>query len=1089
MGICKSHFLTASIDFHEGKKNIEEVKFIKEQCANWFEKNQFEYDAINSRISINSHVMYSEGRVKALKNAEELLLQARELNNPVLLGYSWRQINDAKNPFFDAANYPGSNDSVLFYMNKIKDSLNIVSAIYYGMFNRLAGHIADTSLNELKAIGDRWQNPAIELAIYKMKCFPYAVQGNIDSTLFYVRKMNGLADLTGDGMVYSQSEELLAIAYSQSGDYRKNIRELHSLSDQYEKWGVRLNYAHNIYGIGQAHFLLEEYDSSIIYFLKSVDLYQEIEDHYRGNSTKRRLAELYMLTEKFEKAEELYNEVVDWAIEKDEFVVVQIMLGNTYQNLAELYQLKEEYEKALPNYQLSIDNLADKPNRLSEPKIGLMSLYLDMEAIDKADSLHNEMVTGYLSSRLPNHESFYFEEGRLFIAQKKYEKGIESLKTFLSANNGEGITEKNKEANFLIYKAYRSLDKDRNALVAFENYKELEDSINARNVLENVQEIQAEHTISLKESEIERLEQAQNISDLKLEQQDNQLALRNLYIVVLVFAFLFILAISYFFFRQFRLKKENEKREIKEKLEFEKQEALQKAELAEIKNTIFANISHEFRTPLTLIQVPIKSIKERAVDADKQRLDSVLDHTNDLIKMMDNLLDLSKMELGVINLEITIFNLSHFFSKLHANFAPLFREKNVMLYWDVNIRELFFQADKNRLEIVLNNLLKNAFNHVPEGGWVRLAVEEKGGVSISVTNSGEQILEKDLPHIFERYYRADESRYSGAGIGLALSKQITELHGGKIGVNNEQEKQVAFIVDLPGCTFSDQMTNLVPEKEDFGQDQVSIREESSLSELDIPHILVVEDNVEMRELIRDTLKKDFKLSFSDNGLDGEKKAELLQPDLVLSDVMMPQKDGFELLKALKENFNSSHIPVILLTARADSSSRIKGYEQDADDYIAKPFDPKELISRIHNLLRQRRNLHKLFSENPLLYAKKAKCSDLDKKFLFDAGVILEQNFADGSFSVEQFCRALASNRTSVNIKLKALINQSTASYIKNYRLSKAEKMLFETEASISEVYVDCGFNTPQAFNKAFRKKYNCSPSEYRNTLKDKVQEN
>ena len=339
-----------------------------------------------------------------------------------------------------------------------------------------------------------------------------------------------------------------------------------------------------------------------------------------------------------------------------------------------------------------------------------------------------------------------------------------------------------------------------------------------------------------------------------------------------------------------------------------------------------------------------------------------------------------------------------------------------------------------------------------------------------------------MPYIFERFYRAKKANYSGTGIGLTWTKQIVELLEGNIEVDNSKKNQVTFSVTIPNLN-NPLIIALEEQRQQHNEvNALDINEEAgNLSDSfeSLPHILVVEDNIEMQELLANVLKSNFKLDFAANGEIGEKKAIQLQPNLVLSDIMMPVKDGFELLTALKENFNTSHIPVVLLTARSDSKSRIVGLNQDADDYIEKPFDPVELKARVNNLLRQRKHLHKLFSENPLIYSEEIKCTPIDADFIDRARKILELHFANGDFSVNSFCQGLALNRTSVNYKIKALTNQSIAEYIKNFRLEKAVKMLIETNDSILEIATDSGFNNPQVFNKSFKKKFKNTPSLFR----------
>ena len=485
------------------------------------------------------------------------------------------------------------------------------------------------------------------------------------------------------------------------------------------------------------------------------------------------------------------------------------------------------------------------------------------------------------------------------------------------------------------------------------------------------------------------------------------------------------------------------------------------------------------------MRVPLIDYREKVPDEDKKILDSVVKNTDHLLEMLDELLGVSQIESGQLKLESTSFNLAALLSQIKLNFAPLFSQKSIQLNWTTQLSQDYFYGDEGKLTIVLNNLLKNAFSNTPENGWVKLDLSLSNELNITVSNKGKQIPEKDLPHIFERFYRAGTSSYSGTGIGLAWSKQIVELHQGTIAVDNSNEGQVSFSVQLPVLTSQSEIStsNLANAN---GLDVAPNNLPKNGIDHDFPHILVVEDNLEMRELLHTILKSDFKLDFAENGKIGEEMATQLQPDLIISDVMMPEKDGFELLKSLKENFSSSHIPIVLLTARGDSKSRIIGLNQDADDYIGKPFDPNELKARVNNLLRQRVHLHKLFSENPLLFSKDVKCTPIDADFIDRARKILEDHYSDGDFAVDEFCRELAFNKTGVNQKLNALANQSTAEYIRNFRLEKAAGMLIETNASITGIATDTGFNHVQVFNKSFKKKFDRTPTVFRAENKFKL---
>lgn len=1065
--ICKSYFIESEVQLRKGNKHILEIMSIKKQCANWFENKHFYKDALIAQIGANVEFMQSSGRSKSFNKAELLLKKAQALNEPKVIALAWQQLTNSKPYFFQNTAYPGSGDSAIYYFKLSGDSSSVLYYSGVQLLKKTQGKIPKNEVVKLAGVAERWQNPLSLILIERLKVYPWCMGGNVDSTEYYVNRITDLERKYGGRNIYSLTPEFLSSAYRYAGDWKKTIESQLVLAEENEKHGVLTVLSANLFKIGESYYYLQKYDLAIGYFLKTLDLCEKLENHFRVNSVKRFLADLYAVTGENEKAENLYLEIIDWATLQGEIVTVKVNKGNAYTSLGRLYQGEGEYEKARINYENSINELEEYYPKSLDPNIGLLSMYLDMGEIKIADSLYHEIITTFSGIYIVGSEELDFQAGRLFSALNDNGKAIKSLRSYLNNENSSPITEERKEAQFLLYKAYKSIGEDKEALAAFEIYKEIEDSLIAEKTIENLQKKLADYEISLKESEIERLEQQKEISDLQLVRQEDKLALRNLYITLLIFALGILVGIGYSLFRRFKIKKEKEKQEIKKQ-----------AELAEIKNNLFANISHEFKTPLTLIQVPLKKLQLKATKGDKDTFESILKNTDQLLEMLDELLGVSRLQNEKIELHLSTFDLGKFLSNIKLNFAPLFQKKDIEFIWEVQLDTNNFYGDENRINIVISNLLKNAYSNTPERGWVKCVVILKESLNITVSNKGEQIPEKDLVHIFERYFRSAENNYAGSGIGLAWSKQITELHDGTIKVDNSKTEQVSFIVNIPIIDKSLEIANL---------QNGLIREESEQkndpsddnSPQEFPHILVVEDNIEMQDLLRSVLREEFKLDFAENGKIGEEMTIELQPDLVLSDVMMPVKNGFELLKFLKGNFSTSHIPVVLLTARSDSESLIIGLDENADDYIGKPFDANELKAKIKNLLRQRTHLHKLFSENPLLYSKEIKCTQLDAQFLDQARKILEKHFSDGDFSVEKFCSELASNRTSINNKLKALSNQTTASYIKNFRLEKAVKLLIETNLSIFDISISTGFKNSQVFNKSFKNKFSVTPSEYR----------
>lgn len=1068
-------------------KPINEINPIVLACIRWFEKNNYHGDAIKCRVLNAVCVRKLYGTAAARKKAEENLEKAEKLNDPNLLGLVWLDIKKYKPGLIKDTIYPNSLDSAIYYFNLVKDSSNIIYANLYNTLPRNgwpdAFECSYTSLD----IGTRWGNEQVKNNASLFIGLGYAGIRNVDSAKVYNDKVIDYAKKVGRTNLLLSAYQRMIYMYSASGNQEVAIEYTYKALDI----AIDLNHNSDILsskkGLANSYMQTERYDLSIKYALEALELAKAQKDEFGIYNLQHLLANVYRSTKEYDKAMEIYNEIIPWIGQTLSGIVKGRTYCNIYSECGKLWQQRGDNEEAMKYFELSIQHTEGLRNRYAiEHKSYYLSALLDINELEKANTFYQAMLEDYSSRTIKASSYFLFAEGRLFVKKGEFRKGVEALKKYVGDNEDVEIRRNHKVAYFDLHKAYEGLGDYKNSLKSLRFYNLVKDSLSAGTMTDNVTRIQANHEISLKESEIKTLEKEKELQAVQLDQKNSQLELRRLYLVIFGIIVFVILITSYFLFRRFRSKKENERLEMKAnrtKLELENLQSKQRAEISEIKNVLFANVSHEFRTPLTLIKVPIQSYVKNVPQEDKPIFNAVLKNTDQLLNMIDELLDLGKMETGSIQLNKSNFSLSTFFNELNMAFVPLFREKNITVKWDNQLAEFNFEGDYKKLKIVLNNLLKNAYSHTNENGTIQLKVvaldENNKGLRIVLSNTGKAISPKDLPYIFDRYYRANEDSYSGNGIGLALSKQIVEMHEGKIWAKNNGSEMVCFYINLPGELLRSEFTNLIPEKEA----EIIIADnivESNNTKTDKPTVLVVEDNRDIRNLLNDILRKDFELQFAVDGEVGVSMAHSNQPDLIVSDIMMPKKDGFQLLNELRNNIETSHIPIVLLTAKADSESRITGLDQDADDYIVKPFDPTHLLARIQNLLRQRKRLQKLFTENPFINSKEIKCTKLDAEFIDKARSILEENFDNGEFTVNDFCKALALNRNSVHNKIKSFTNDNTSGFIRNFRLEKAAKLLLETNMSITDVYSNTGFNSPQSFNRVFKDKFKFSPSEFRN---------
>jgi len=397
------------------------------------------------------------------------------------------------------------------------------------------------------------------------------------------------------------------------------------------------------------------------------------------------------------------------------------------------------------------------------------------------------------------------------------------------------------------------------------------------------------------------------------------------------------------------------------------------------------------------------------------------------------------------------------------------------------------------VEKIITNLLSNAFKFTPEGGNIDFTVEKMiKEAEIKISDNGIGIPRERIDKIFDRFYQVDGSHTregEGTGIGLALTKELVELHKGKINVESEEGEETTFTVLLPLGKDHLKPEEIV-EKEISEETEVPIEDTELIPEMenrkentdidllidtDKPLLLIVEDNSDVRKYIISHLESDYRIQEAVDGEDGLAQALNHIPDLIISDVMMPKMDGFELCDKLKTDEKTSHIPIIMLTAKATSEDKIEGYETGADDYIMKPFEAAELKVRIKNLIEIRRKLHKKFSSDDFGIPK--ELSSIDEQFMKRVLRGINKHISDEKFSIEELGKEAAMSRMHLHRKLKALTGKSTSLFIRSVRLAKAKKMIKEERGNISEIAYDLGFGSPAYFTKCFKEEFGYLPSE------------
>lgn len=526
----------------------------------------------------------------------------------------------------------------------------------------------------------------------------------------------------------------------------------------------------------------------------------------------------------------------------------------------------------------------------------------------------------------------------------------------------------------------------------------------------------------------------------------------------------------------------------------------------QIKSNFFANISHEFRTPLTLILAPLEKLLTGTLKIEQTQSYYHLIERNAryLLELINQLLDYAKVEDGSLKVKLVRGDVNQRIKATAFSFFSLAESKGIHLHFNSNYQNIYALFDTDLLDKILNNLLSNAFKFTPQGGHVTVGISLEHNqktfqenislgnqiLQIQVSDTGIGIPEKQLDHIFDRFFQisgTENNERQGTGIGLALVNELVNLHQGTISVASELGSGSRFTVQIPlaECSFEMKDSLDQPKIESGcawfkGTENMPLQNLATQTEQNeqYPLLLMVEDSAEVREFIGSSFQDSFRVMEACNGLEGFEIAQKEIPDIIITDRMMPVIDGVEFCRQLKSDERTSHIPVIMLTAKASEASRIEGLETGADDYILKPFSLQELRVRAKNLIGQRRQLRERFTRDVRLQPKDIAITSADEVFLTKAIGIIEEHMADTDFSVETFVCEIAMSRVQVHRKLKALTDQSTTEFIRSIRLKRAASLLENHYGNIAEVMYEVGFNNVSYFASNFKKMFGVNPSEY-----------
>ncbi|GAB3331082.1 hypothetical protein GCM10027299_36570 [Larkinella ripae] len=823
-----------------------------------------------------------------------------------------------------------------------------------------------------------------------------------------------------------------------------------------------------------------------------------------------------------------------------------LVMSGTYNAIGVVFEHQQKYDQALQYYWLSYrKNAGTDPRGQSGVLINIGTVHQLKGDYAKAISYLNQARSGfetikepigvamsenhlgqvYLKLKQPARAETYFRQALKVGEQAHYQSSIltsllglgqaqvenrQPIQSLAYFEKAVQLAEqlRQKEERLLAYKglaaAYAANGNYSRAYGFQSKWVALNDSVFNEESAKKIAGVQAEYQSEKKQAEIELLKKDQEVSVLWRNTIGAGLLLTLVVGALVVSRQRLKIQKNQALLEQSKLVAEkneqlqNQTHQLEEQAATLATQARQLQELDEVKSRFFANISHEFRTPLTLI---IGTLTEKmraltdATDAAFRWNEVSVMHRNAqrLLQLINQLLDLSKIESGKMELQLQAGAINDLLMVTTASFSSMAEQRTIQYSVNLPNDRLSVRYHPDQLEKVVTNLLSNAFKFTPNGGSVTLSAQQitkndKPYVQISVEDSGTGIAPEQVERVFERFYQGTTSLVGdqpGTGIGLSLVKEVVQLHGGTIRIEQKTGPGARFVVELPYVeSVETGAESALPKRASV--ESVPLLAEPVLEEPataaegpdNRPTLLIVEDNDDLRMFIRNQLRKQYRILESENGARGLETAVENVPDLIVSDWMMPEMDGVELCRRIKTDERTSHIPVIMLTALATQDNKLTGLETGADDYLTKPFDSRELLVRVQNLIENRRQLRERFSRELRIEPTDIAVTSADEKFLKRVMTIVEDNLGNSEFGAEEFGREAGLSRMQLHRKLTALTGQSAGDFIRVMRLKRAAQLLGGQAATVSEIAYEVGFNSLSYFSKAFREQFGVLPTEY-----------
>ena len=881
---------------------------------------------------------------------------------------------------------------------------------------------------------------------------------NYNASLTFAQKALELAENKKD--VYSINEAKIKVANAylklRLFDYALKSIESITLKNKPSQKEV-IQYATVLNARGNIHYSKYEDDLAITNYLKADSVSEA--HHYSNDSQIKALQNIGLMFLRgyesptkttYGRAKDYFKKAYDKAKESNSLTEMHfsgLYYGSTF----------VETENPKPEIALTYYNNAKKYfetnnliKELNDTYWAFASLYRRLGQNDKAETYYLENIEkNKIHANTINLGKAYWAYASFLNAIESQDKAITAYQNAISTLKQEKNTDLGvlSDCLYQLSNLYHQKGKNEAAYEKIKEYIVYKDSVDIKKNSINFNQLEAKYQTEKKEQEIALLT------------SKNQVVEKQKYIYIIIS--LLLLATGFFLFFGYK-----NKIRTAQKLE----------ELNTLKSRFFANISHEFRTPLTLIKSPVQQLQKDATTEQEKHLELIDRNANRMLELVDQLLELSKIDSGQLQLIVKEGNLTNFLHSIAEPFEYLAQESNKKLELEFDIPNENYPFDKDVLEKITTNLLHNAIKYSDEASIIKGEfLVDSQILKVSISNSNATLTKTDLQKLFERFYQKNTNQ-TGTGIGLALVKELITLYEGTIHTNLENDVlTIAFEIPL-----QTHLKNAVIGHTN-GNESVStavLSQEPNEVNDELPILLIADDNASIRSVLKDIFKEEFKIYEAENGEEALKIAEKEIPDCIISDIMMPKIDGLEFTKQIKTNELTSFIPVILLTAKTTPETKLDAIKNQADGFLTKPFQHDLLKELVYQQINERKKLQKRYRQELILKPTEIVIDSVDEKFITRIEAVIHAEITNQDFNTEAFAEKMHVSRMQLHRKLKSLFGVTTTEFIRNERLKIAVELLKNEKLSISEIAYSVGFNDVYYFSKCFKDLYQKAPSEY-----------